>query len=147
MARSGWKSLGRIAALGVVLGGSAAGMGEMLAAEPAAAPRCPDGQVYWEPGDGCVTLPVLRKRVEPDLVSTDPGAGAEFLVRALVRRDGKVGKADVLAILPVDAVIDAGTTRAVTDAVQKWEFVPGKDTRGAPAEMYLSLRIKLLFED
>jgi hypothetical protein len=114
---------------------------------PASDPKCPAGQTYWLPAEGCVTLPVLRKRVEPDLVSTDPGADAEFVVLTLVKRDGHVGSAKVLATLPETAVIDAGTSRAITAAVEQWEFAPGRDTAGAPADMYLTLRVKLLFEE
>lgn len=118
-----------------------------LAAEPAAGTKCPAGQTYWLPVEGCVTLPVLKKRVEPDLVSTDPGADAEFVVLTLVKRDGHVGSAKVLATLPDTAVIDAGTSRAIVAAVEQWEFAPGKDTAGAAADMYLTLRVRLLFED
>jgi hypothetical protein len=120
-----------------------------LAAEApdVATPNCPAGQTYWAPAEGCVTLPVLKTRVEPDLVATDPGADAEFLVLALVQRDGHVGNAKVLATLPETAVIDAGTSRKIVNAVRQWVFKPGKDTTGVPADMYLTLRVRLLFED
>ena len=117
------------------------------AADRPAQPGCPAGQTYWAPAEGCVTLPVLKQRVEPDLVSTDPGADAEFLVLTLVKSDGSVGSAKVLATLPETAVIDASTSRKITAAVEQWVFAPGKDTTGAAADMYLTLRVRLVFED
>ena len=44
-------------------------------------------------------------------------------------------------------MIDAGTSRKIVDAVRLWEFKPGKDTTGALADMYLTLRVRLVFED
>jgi hypothetical protein len=117
-----------------------------LASEPAT-PKCPAGQTYWAPAEACVTLPVLKKRIEPDVVSTDPGADAEFLVLALVKSDGRVGSAKVLATLPETAVIDAGTSSAIVDAVRQWVFAPGRDATGAVADMYLTLRVRLVFEE
>ena len=114
---------------------------------PDATRKCPAGQTWWAPAEGCVTLPVLKKRVEPDVVSTDPGADAEFLVLTLVKSDGHVGSAKVLATLPETAVIDARTSGKIVDAVRQWEFKPGKDVTGALADMYLTLRVRLIFDE
>ena len=114
---------------------------------PAPKPMCPDGQVFWRPDDGCATLPVLRLRVEPEVISSDRGANSEYVVMALVKSSGLVEKANLVEVIPEQPAPDPRTSEAVVRAVRKWQFEPGRDTRGKPADMYLSMRIRLLFEE
>lgn len=109
-------------------------------------PACLSGQVFSLAEEGCVTLPVLRQKVEPVLTDSVSGLRYGVVLLALVDKQGLVSDVKVIKSPPEDPATGDLVVTAVVDAVRKWRFSPGKDTEGKPVSMYLSIKIHLLTE-
>jgi len=106
---------------------------------------CGEGRTFWHPLQTCVTVPILRKKVEPDFheASADLNYGA--LLYLHVSAKGTVADVQV-----VKAPLDGEPTEegeaalsAFVQAVRQWQFDPGFDPLGSPVAMTVVLKVNL----
>ncbi|HEX5042858.1 MAG TPA: hypothetical protein VFV75_08115 [Candidatus Polarisedimenticolaceae bacterium] len=114
-----------------------------------AEPDCGQGRAWWPPLEACVTLPVLKKMVDPEYGSAVPGLryGAILYVRVL--DTGLVGDVQVVKAPPEGDPAEGDDTaiQALLKAVRQWRFSPGLGPDGKPIGMSVTLKVHLLTEE
>jgi len=118
------------------------------APDPAAV-ECGSGRAWWAPLGACVTLPVLKYKVEPTFPQAIPGLRYGAILYILVTATGTVGDVQVLKAPPEGEPTEDGETAlaALVEAVRQWRFTPGRDPNGKPVAMTVTLKIHLLMEE
>jgi hypothetical protein len=111
-------------------------------------PECGEGRTWWPPLQTCVTLPVLKKRVDPEYVDPAPGLDYGALLYLHVSAKGNVADVQI-----VKAPLEGEETpegeavlSAFVHAVRQWTFEPGFDDWGTPVAMTVILKIRLKTE-
>ena len=121
------------------------------AAGPAAAadPDCGSGRAWWPPLEACVTLPVLKKMVDPEYDDAVPGLRYGAILYVKVSDTGAVGDVQVLKAPPEGEPTREGETAlaALVKAVRQWRFSPGLGPDGKPIGMAVTLKVHLLSEE
>jgi len=112
------------------------------------APECGEGRTWWPPLGECVTLPVLKKRVDPDYL--DPAKGLDYGALLYLHVSAKGTVADVQIVkAPLEGEETAegeAVLSAFVHAVRQWVFEPGFDDAGTPVAMTVILKIRLKTE-
>lgn len=110
---------------------------------------CGSGRAWWAPLEACVTLPVLKKKVEPNYPDAIPGLRYGAILYVKVSAGGTVGDVQVLKAPPEGEPTDEGETAlaALVEAVRQWRFAPGLDPDGKPVAMSVTLKVHLLTEE
>ena len=114
----------------------------------ALAPECGEGRTWWPPTKACVTLPVLKKRVDPEYVDPAPGLDYGALLYLHVSAKGTVADVQIVkAPLEGDETAEGeAVLSAFVHAVRQWVFEPGVDDWGTPVAMTVILKIRLRTE-
>jgi hypothetical protein len=112
-------------------------------------PDCGQGRAWWPPLEACVTLPVLKKMVDPDYDGAIPGLRYGAILYVRVSETGVVGDVQVLKAPPEGEPIEEGETAiaALLKAVRQWRFSPGLGPDGKPIGMAITLKVHLLTEE
>jgi hypothetical protein len=131
-------------AVGIGLCGSA-----MAAGPRPAGVECGHGRTWWPTIGGCVTLPVLKSKVDPDFPNAVPGLRYGAILHVNVSVAGRVGQVQVLKAPPESAQPEDGESAisALVEAVRLWRFEPGRDPEGNPIAMSVTLKLHLLMEE
>jgi outer membrane biosynthesis protein TonB len=110
------------------------------------ATECGSGRAWWPPIEACVTLPVLKKKVEPSYPGTVAGLRYGAILFVKVSAKGAVGDVQVLKALPTDDLSKEGEAAlsALVDAVRQWRFAPGLGPDGKPVAMSVTLKVHLI---
>ena len=142
----------RAAALAAILAIAAASIAfpPTLAGDGAPAePDCGQGRAWWPPLEACVTLPVLKKMVDPEYGSAVPGLRYGAILYVRVSETGMVGDVQVVKGPPEGEPADGEDTaiQALLKAVRQWRFAPGLGPDGKPIGMSVTLKVHLLTED
>jgi TonB family protein len=89
--------------------------------------------------DATVQMPKPLKQVPPKYPESarKRGATGTVLVRALVTKDGTVGR----VVVPRGKGVDPDLERAAVDAVRQWTFEPAKKN-GTPVDVYVMIPVK-----
>ena len=108
-------------------------------------PECGDGRTWWPPLQTCVTLPVLKKRVDPEYVDPAPGLDYGALLYLHVSAKGTVADVQIVKAPLEGEETPAGEAvlSSFVQAVRQWTFEPGFDERGTPVAMTVILKIRL----
>jgi hypothetical protein len=112
-------------------------------------PDCGSGRAWWPPLEACVTLPVLKKKVEPHYPDAIPGLRYGAVLYVKVSATGTVGDVQVLKAPPEGEPTEEGETAlaALVEAVRQWRFAPGRDPAGNPVAMSVTLKVHLLLDE
>jgi len=121
----------------------------LLAGDPAPSePDCGQGKAWWPPLEACVTLPVLKKMVDPEYAGAVPGLRYGAILYVRVSETGVVGDVQVLKAPPEAENADGETAlQALVKAVRQWRFAPGLGPDGKPIGMAVTLKVHLLTEE
>jgi len=121
----------------------------LLAGDPAPSePDCGQGKAWWPPLEACVTLPVLKKMVDPEYGGAVPGLRYGAILYVRVSETGVVGDVQVLKAPPEAESADGETAlQALVKAVRQWRFAPGLGPDGKPIGMAVTLKVHLLTEE
>lgn len=111
-------------------------------------PECGEGRTWWPPLQTCVTLPVLKKRVDPEYVDPAPGLDYGALLYLHVSAKGTVADVQIVKAPLEGEETPAGEAvlASFVQAVRQWTFEPGFDERGMPVAMTVILKIRLKTE-
>ena len=114
-----------------------------------AEPDCGQGKAWWPPLQACVTLPVLKKMVDPEYDGAIPGLRYGAILYVRVSETGVVADVQVLKDPPEGEPSTEGETAlgALIKAVRQWRFSPGLDPDGKPIGMAVTLKVHLLTEE
>jgi len=114
-----------------------------------AAPDCGQGRAWWPPLEACVTLPVLKKMVDPEYGSAVPGLRYGAILYVRVSETGMVGDVQVVKAPPEGDPTEGEETaiQALLKAVRQWRFSPGLGPDGKPIGMSVTLKVHLLTEE
>jgi hypothetical protein len=119
------------------------------AGETAPQPDCGQGKAWWPPLEACVTLPVLKKMVDPEYDGAVPGLRYGAILYVRVSETGVVGDVQVVKAPPEGDPTEEGETAlgALLKAVRQWRFSPGLGPDGKPIGMAVTLKVHLLTEE
>ena len=122
--------LATLLALGIGFCGAA-----MDAGPRPAGVECGHGRTWWPAIGGCVTLPVLKSKVDPHFRNAVPGLRYGAILHVKVAPSGRVGDVQVLRAPPEGAQPEDGKSAisALVEAVRLWRFEPGRDPEGTPS--------------
>ena len=118
------------------------------AAEPALT-ACGEGRTWWPPLEACVTLPVIKKTVEPDYENGAPVLRYGAVLYIKVSERGAVNDVQVLKAPPEGEPTAEGEAAlsALLTAVRQWRFSPGLGPDGKPVAMAVTLKVQMLTEE
>jgi hypothetical protein len=110
-------------------------------------PDCGKGRVWFAPLEGCITPPVLRKKVEPP--EDAPSLRYEAMLYVRVTAEGTVRDVQVLKAPLEGEPTEEGEAAlaAFVEYVRQWLFAPGLDPDGKPVAMSLTLHVHMPAED
>ena len=118
-----------------------------VAAEEAEAPEvsCGQGRAWWPPLQTCVTVPILKKKIDPDFHDAPADLQYGALVYLHVSVKGTVADVQIIkAPLEGEPTEDGeAALTAFVQAVRQWQFDPGFDPRGNPVAMTVVLKVNL----
>jgi len=102
--------------------------------------RAPDETLQF---DASVQMPKVVKQVAPKYPDSARKRGATgiVLVRALVTKDGAVGR----ALVPKGKGVAPDLDRAALDAIRQWTFEPAKKN-GKPVDVYVVIPVKFALD-
>jgi hypothetical protein len=119
-----------------------------VAAEEAEAPEvvsCGQGRAWWPPLETCVTVPILKKKVDPDFQDAPADLAYGALVYLHVSVKGTVSDVQIIKA-PLEgepSEVGEAALSAFVQAVRQWQFDPGFDPRGNPVAMTVVLKVNL----
>ena len=110
---------------------------------------CGEGRVFSPVFDDCVTLPVIRKQVDPVYPEAVAGFSYDAVLQFRVSTLGTVSEVQILKAPEEGEPTEEGEAAltAVVQAVRQWRFTPGLDPSGKPIAMAVSLKVHLRTED
>lgn len=118
------------------------------AEEEAPAVACGEGRAWWPALEDCITLPVLKKKVDPEYQLTEPGLRYGVILFVKVLSDGTVGDVQILKAPTEGEPSEDGEAAlpALVQALRQWQFSPGLGPDGKPIAIAVALRVNLRTE-
>jgi hypothetical protein len=109
---------------------------------------CGEGRTWWPALEDCITLPVLKKKVDPDYQLSEPGLHYGVILFVKVLSDGTVGEVQILKAPTEGEPSEDGEAAlpALVQAVRLWQFSPGLGPDGRPIAISVALRVNLRTE-